>query len=92
MASYKSLKSANAQAVPTGLLSRGYNSIPNGFLVCSGQPVSRTTCDLFALIGKDYWRGDGSSTFNFDLDGRQLLFDGTGIRYKQLLPMLVHNG
>ena len=54
MASYKSLKSANAPAIPTGLIIPwSHNSIPNGFLVCGGQPVSRTTyADLFALIGK----------------------------------------
>ena len=42
--------------------------------------MSRTTyADLFALIGEDYGNGDGSSTFNLpSLDGRQLLFDGTG--------------
>ncbi len=81
MASYKSLKSANAPAIPTGfIIPWSHNSIPNGFLVCGGQPVSRTTyADLFALIGEDYGNGDGSSTFNLpSLDGRQLLFDGTG--------------
>ncbi len=81
MASYKSLKSANAPAIPTGLvIPWSHNSIPNGFLVCGGQAVSRTTyADLFALIGTSYGVGNGSSTFNVpSLDGRQLLFDGTG--------------
>ena len=81
MASYKSLKSANAPAIPTGLIIPwSHNSIPNGFLVCGGQAVSRTTyADLFALIGTSYGAGDGSGTFNVpSLDGRQLLFDGTG--------------
>lgn len=85
MASYKSLKSANAPAIPTGfIIPWSHNSIPNGFLVCGGQPVSRTTyADLFALIGITYGAGDGTAnsgtTFNVpSLDGRQLLFDGTG--------------
>ena len=81
MASYKSLKSAYAPSVPTGLIIPwSHNSIPNGFLVCGGQAVSRTTyADLFALIGTSYGVGNGSSTFNVpSLDGRQLLFDGTG--------------
>lgn len=81
MASYKSLKSANAPAIPTGfIIPWSHNSIPNGFLVCGGQAVSRTTyADLFALIGTAYGAGDGSGTFNLpSLDGRQLLFDGTG--------------
>tara|TARA_B100001248_G_scaffold43209_1_gene27639 strand:+ start:28166 stop:28903 length:738 start_codon:yes stop_codon:yes gene_type:complete len=81
MASYNSYKAAYAPSVPTGLIIPwSHNSIPNGFLVCGGQAVSRTTyADLFALIGTSYGVGNGSSTFNVpSLDGRQLLFDGTG--------------
>lgn len=38
---------------------------PNGWLVCNGQAVSRTTYSaLFALIGTTYGAGNGSTTFN----------------------------
>lgn len=42
----------------------GY-SIPDGWLVCNGQAVSRTVyADLFAAISTYYGYGDGSTTFN----------------------------
>ena len=38
---------------------------PNGFLLCRGQAVSRTTyARLYAVIGTTYGAGDGSTTFN----------------------------
>ncbi|MBY0317917.1 MAG: tail fiber protein [Reyranella sp.] len=45
---------------------------PDGWLLCAGQAVSRTTyADLFAAIGTAYGVGDGSTTFNLpDLRGR----------------------
>ena len=45
---------------------------PDGWLLCHGQAVSRTTyADLFAAIGTAYGAGDGSTTFNLpDLRGR----------------------
>lgn len=46
---------------------------PTGYLMCNGQPVSRTgsTAALFAVIGTTYGAGDGSTTFNVpDLRGR----------------------
>ena len=45
---------------------------PNGWLLCTGQAVSRTTYSaLYALIGTTYGAGDGSTTFNVpDLRGR----------------------
>jgi microcystin-dependent protein len=45
---------------------------PNGWLLCYGQLVSRTTySDLFAMIGTIYSVGDGVSTFGIpDLRGR----------------------
>ena len=45
---------------------------PDGWLLCHGQAVSRTTyADLFAAIGTAYGPGDGSTTFNVpDLRGR----------------------
>lgn len=48
---------------------------PQGFLMCDGSPVSRTTySDLFDLIGTSYGTGDGATTFNVpDLSGRVIL-------------------
>jgi microcystin-dependent protein len=45
---------------------------PDGWLLCHGQAVSRTTyADLFAAIGAAYGAGDGSTTFGLpDLRGR----------------------
>jgi microcystin-dependent protein len=43
-----------------------------GWLVCNGQAVSRTTyADLFALIGETFGSGNGTTTFNLpDTRGR----------------------
>lgn len=39
-------------------------SVPTGWLLCVGTPVSRITYSrLFTAIGEQYGRGDGSSTF-----------------------------
>lgn len=47
------------------ILSYGGTTAPNGFLLCNGAAVSRTTySDLFAVIGTSYGAGDGSTTFN----------------------------
>lgn len=41
------------------------SSVPDGFLLCNGQAVSRTEyLDLFSVIGTTYGEGDGSTTFN----------------------------
>jgi microcystin-dependent protein len=47
-------------------------SAPNGWLLCYGQAVSRTTyADLFTALSTTYGVGDGSTTFNLpDLRGR----------------------
>ena len=47
-------------------------NIPDGYLLCDGSAVSRTTyADLFAAIGTVYGSGDGSTTFNVpDLNDR----------------------
>ena len=48
------------------------SSAPNGWLLCAGQNVSRTTfANLFSVIGTSYGAGDGSTTFALpDLRGR----------------------
>jgi microcystin-dependent protein len=55
-------------------------TIPNGYLLCDGSAVSRTTyAALFVAIGTTWGVGNGSTTFNLpDLRGRALLGSGTG--------------
>ena len=59
--------------IPVGVINPYAGSTaPTGWLLCSNQPVSRTTYSaLFAVIGTTYGSGDGSTTFNVpDLRGR----------------------
>ena len=43
----------------------GGASAPDGWLLCDGSEISRTTyADLFDIIGTTYGIGDGSTTFN----------------------------
>ena len=62
-----------AKATPVGVM-HGYAgaTAPEGWLLCYGQAVSRTTyAALFAAIGTTYGSGDGSTTFNIpDRRGR----------------------
>lgn len=50
----------------------GQSTAPQGWLLCGGQAVSRTTyAELFTAIGTTFGSGDGSTTFNVpDLRGR----------------------
>ena len=52
--------------VPTGVvMPYAGDTAPEGFLLCNGQAVSRTTyANLFTFIGTKYGAGDGSTTFN----------------------------
>lgn len=49
--------------------------IPEGWLLCNGQAVSRSVyIDLFNIIGTDYGQGDGVMTFNIpDLRGKSII-------------------
>lgn len=55
-----------AGSVPTGsILPYGGSMAPEGWLICNGGVISRTTYgDLFGVIGTLYGAGDGSTTFN----------------------------
>jgi microcystin-dependent protein len=55
-----------ANGVPTGgLIMWSTGTAPNGFLLCTGTAVSRTTyAALFAIVGTTFGVGDGSTTFN----------------------------
>lgn len=52
--------------IPVGtILPYGGSTAPEGYLLCNGQAVSRTTySDLFDVIGTTYGTGDGNTTFN----------------------------
>ena len=52
--------------LPTGsYIQFAGSQAPEGFLVCNGGEISRTTYSaLFAVIGTTYGSGDGSTTFN----------------------------
>lgn len=56
----------SVETTPTGSVTMyAANSVPNGWLLCDGSAVSRTTyADLFAAIGTTFGVGDGSTTFN----------------------------
>lgn len=60
------IANAVALAEPTGSIKPfAGTTIPNGYLLCDGSAVSRTTyAALFAVIGTTYGSGDGSTTFN----------------------------
>lgn len=52
--------------VPVGMVVEfAGTSAPNGWLLCFGQAISRTTYSaLFTALGTTYGAGDGSTTFN----------------------------
>lgn len=60
------IESAILKQVPTGLiLPYGGSTTPEGFLLCNGATINRTTyANLFNAIGTTYGAGDGSTTFN----------------------------
>lgn len=59
-------KIGGAQATPIGSLTAFAGSTaPNGWLLCDGSAVSRTTyAALFAICGTTYGAGNGTTTFN----------------------------
>jgi len=66
---------SSAGAVPVGVVNPfAGETAPAGWLLCSGQAVSRTQyVGLFLTIGTVYGVGDGSTTFNIpDMRGRSI--------------------
>ncbi len=62
-----------SSGIPAGILAPFAGSTaPDGWLLCDGSAVSRTTySSLFAVIAATYGAGDGSTTFTLpDLRGR----------------------
>ena len=77
---------AIGKAVPAGtVIAFAANSAPEGFLLCNGAAVSRTTYKaLFSAIGTTYGPGDGASTFNLpDLADRFIQGSGTAGTVKE---------
>ncbi|MBS6461613.1 MAG: tail fiber protein [Clostridium sp.] len=52
--------------LPTGtIITWGANDAPDGYLICNGAAISRTTyARLFNVIGTTWGEGDGNTTFN----------------------------
>jgi microcystin-dependent protein len=59
------IDAGSASATPSGaLIMFAGGAIPDGWLLCDGRLVSRTTYSaLFSAIGETYGIGDGSTTF-----------------------------
>lgn len=77
-----------AGSVPTGsIFPYGGSTAPEGYLICNGGAISRTTySNLFYVIGTNYGGGDGSATFNLPnlinvklLKGESVPVIGTGL-------------
>lgn len=67
------VKQGTYRLIPAGVtVPYAAAAAPDGWLLCYGQAVSRTTyADLFTAIGETYGAGDASTTFNLpDLRGR----------------------
>lgn len=70
---YVDEKVSASTGVPAGaIMFFGVKSIPDGWLLCNGANVSRTTyANLFAAIGTNFGSGNGSTTFALpNLNGR----------------------
>ena len=80
MATYETILEATVKAgvehfggfPPGSMIAFAGKAIPEGWLLCNGALVSRTTyAKLFAAIGTAWGAGDGSTTFKLpDADGR----------------------
>lgn len=70
-----------SKIVPVGsIIIFGGATAPEGYLICNGGAVSRTTyAALFGVIGTLYGEGNGSTTFNLP-DFRDKVIQGSGSR------------
>lgn len=66
VAALEQIKTSIGVMSPVGtVLAFAGSTTPDGWLLCDGSAVSRTTyADLYAVIGDTYGDGDGSTTFN----------------------------
>jgi len=76
-----------AQDVPAGtvdLWAGDAAALPGGWLLCSGQAVSRTVfSDLFTAVGTRHGVGDGTTTFNVPNIGKKIVagYDAGDVDY-----------
>lgn len=71
-----------ADAPVGAIMPYGGTTAPDGFLLCQGQAVNRTTyAELFKVIGTAFGAGDGSTTFNVP-DLREATTKGVGLSGK----------
>jgi microcystin-dependent protein len=80
--SWSSIGGSSASDMPIGSVQPWLGaSAPSGWLVCTGQAVSRSTyAGLFAIISTRFGVGDGSTTFNVpDLQGFQVIGASSGL-------------
>ena len=93
-ASADAVQDALLLAVPPGtVMAFAANATPEGWLLCNGAAVSRSTyAALFAAIGTIYGAGDGSSTFALpNLNNRFIQGSGTAGTVKNAgLPNHTH--
>ena len=77
------LGSYDNSALPTGMIMMWpIATAPQGFIVCDGSAVSRTTyASLFAVIGTTYGVGNGTSTFNLPNTAGNVIRGYNGITY-----------
>lgn len=79
-------KNSLSKAMPVGMVvAFASNSDPEGYLLCNGAAVSRTTyAALFGVVGTTYGAGDGSTTFNLpNLTDRFIQGSGTAGTVKE---------
>lgn len=70
------IKSTINTNTPVGVITAyAGDTAPNGWLLCDGSAVSRTTyANLFSVLGTKCGAGDGSTTFNLpNIKGRSLV-------------------
>ena len=85
------LKLCIEDPAPTGFIGLwGEDTLPEGWLLCNGAAVSRSTyAGLFAKIGTKYGTGDGSTTFNLpDFRDRYPIGSGTNLTGTQVAEQL----
>lgn len=86
-------RSISIIAPPGSVMIWAGTTVPEGYLLCDGSEVSRTTYDaLFSAIGTTYGAGDSSSTFNLpDFQGRYLKQGTSGTYGNESLPNITGN-
>jgi microcystin-dependent protein len=70
---------ANNGTPPGNINASASITVPTGWLLCDGSPVSRTTyARLFAAVGTTWGNGNGTTTFNLP-DLRGMFLRGAGV-------------